>query len=124
MNMIFKMLLTVAFTYVGLMSMPWWILVLIAFAVSVAIPTNDFGAFLAGFLGIGLLWLVIAWNIDIETDSVLSSKIAYIIPVEGDTTFLVILSGVIGGVAGGFSSLSGNLFRKIFMKKQQQSMYN
>ncbi|MDA0194302.1 MAG: hypothetical protein O2887_04435 [Bacteroidetes bacterium] len=124
MKVIFKMLLTVAFAYMGLMIMPWWILVLIAFVISAAIPTNDFGAFLAGFLGVGLLWLVIAWKIDIKTNSVLSAKIALIIPVGGDTTALVILSGVIGAVVGGFSSLSGNLFRKIFMKKKQKSMYS
>lgn len=124
MKVIFKMLILVVLAYMGLMIMPWWIIVLTTFAISAAIPTNDFGAFLAGFLGIGLLWLVMAWKIDIETSSVLSSKVATIIPVGGDTTILVILSGSIGGVAGGFSSLSGNLFRKIFMKKKQKSLYN
>jgi len=124
MKVIFKLLFIVGLAYVMLLNFPWWILVVVAFVVSALLPTNDLGAFLSGFLGIGLLWLVMAWKIDVETGSILSSKIAKILPAGGDTTILIILSGIIGGVVGGFSSLSGNLFRKIFIKKKKKSMYS
>lgn len=113
-----------AICYFALMMMPWWIIVVIAFLISAILPTNDIGAFLSGFLGIGLLWLVLAWKIDIETNSVLSLKIATLFPVGGDTSMLVILAGVVGGIAGGFGSLTGNLMRKIWMKKKQSSLYH
>ena len=112
-----------AITYFGLMVLPWWFLVLIAFIISAVIPTSDFGAFLSGFLGVGLLWLVLAWKIDIETGAILSQKIANMFPVNGDTTMLVIISGIIGGISGGLGSLSGNLLRKIWMRKKKSSMY-
>lgn len=118
------MILIAGITYFALMSLPWWILVVVAFLVSAALSTNDFGAFLSGFLGVGLLWLVLAWKIDIETNSILSQKIAEMFPVGGDPTMLVILSGVIGGFAGGFGSLSGNLFRKIWVKRKKKSLYH
>ena len=113
-----------AATYFALMSFPWWFLALIAFFISVLLPTNDIGAFIGGFLAIGLLWLVLAWKIDVETDSILSQKIANLFPVGGEPTTLVIISGAIGGLVGGFSSLSGNLLRKIWMKKKQNSLYH
>ncbi|MEQ9427005.1 MAG: hypothetical protein RJQ09_21465 [Cyclobacteriaceae bacterium] len=124
MKVIIKMILIAALTYFGLMYFPWWILVVIAFLVSAVIPGNDFGAFLSGFLGVGILWMAIAWKIDIESGSVMSSKIANMFPVGGDTTMLVIIGGVVGGLAGGFGSLSGNLFRKIWMKKKQKGLYH
>ena len=123
MKVIIKMILMVALTYLLLLSFPWWWIIVIPFVVSFVLPTNDFGAFLSGFLGIGLLWLVMAWKIDVETNSVLSQKIADIFPVGGDTTMLVIISGVVGGVSGGFGALSGNLLRKIWIKKKKSGLY-
>lgn len=124
MKIIIKIFLMAGITYFALMALPWWTLVAITFMVSLAIPSNDFGAFLSGFLGIGLLWLVLAWKIDIETNSILSQKIADLFPVGGDTTMLVIVAGVVGGLSGGFGSLSGNLLRKIWMKKKKSSLYH
>ncbi len=123
MKIIIKILLMAGIAYFTLLALPWWSLVAITFAVSVVIPSNDFGAFLSGFIGIGLLWLVLAWKIDIETDSILSQKIADLFPVGGDTTTLVIVAGFVGGISGGFGSLSGNLLRKIWMKKKS-SLYH
>ena len=124
MKVIIKIMLMAALTYGALMVLPWWTLVVIGFLVSAVLPGNDFGAFLSGFLGIGLLWMVLSWKIDIETSSILSQKIANMFPVNGDTTMLVILAGMIGGLAGGMGSLSGNLLRKIWMKRQKNSMYH
>ncbi len=123
MKVIIKIMLMASITYFALISLPWWFLVVITFLVSVMLPTNDFGAFLSGFLGIGLLWLVLTWKIDIETNSILSQKIADLFPAGGDTTMLVIVAALVGGVSGGFGSLFGNLLRKIWMKKPKSSMY-
>ena len=124
MKVIVKIMLMAGIAYFGLMILPWWIVVLIAFLVSVVLPTNDFGAFLSGFLGIGLLWLVLAWKVDVETSAILSQKVALIFPVGGDTNMLIIIAGVVGGISGAFGSLSGNLLRKIWMKKKKSSMYH
>ncbi len=124
MKIIIKIFLMAGITYFALMALPWWTLVVITFMASFAIPSNDFGAFLSGFLGIGLLWLVLAWKIDIETNSILSQKIAGLFPVGRDTTMLVIAAGFVGGISGGFGSLSGNLLRKIWMKKKKSSLYH
>ena len=124
MKVIIKMMLMAGITYFALMALPWWIIAVIAFLISAILPTNDIGSFLSGFLGIGLLWLVLAWKLDIETNSILSAKIASIFPLGGDTTTLVIVTGAVGGIVGGFSSLSGNLLRKIWMKRKQTSLYH
>ena len=102
--------------------MPWWSIIVCSILISFLVPGNNFNAFLSGFLGVGLLWLIMAWKIDIETASIMSSKIVQLFPVS-DANMLVILTGVLGGLVGGFSAYTGNSFRQIFMKKKKVSLY-
>lgn len=103
--------------------MPWWCLIVVSFIISFFLTGRNFNAFLSGFLGAGLLWMLMAWKIDIETVSIMSSKIVQIFEIE-ETIMLVIASGVIGGVAGGFGALTGNSFRQLFLKKKEKSFYS
>ena len=67
--------------------------------------------FLAGFLGIGLLWLLKAWVIDTTSATELADKVAHILPL-GHKGFLFLLTSFLGGLVGGFASLTGSLLRK------------
>ena len=67
MKFIFKVILTAAVCYVVELFLPWWTVAIVSFGVNVALPTNGFNAFLSGFLGVGLLWLGMAWLIDAQS---------------------------------------------------------
>jgi hypothetical protein len=98
-------------------------MVVVAAGVSLAIPTSSFGAFVSGFIGVGLLWMVLAWKIDIESHSILTAKVASLFGVD-DTIYLVAGSGLTGALTGGLGSLSGNSLRQIFIKKKKASFYS
>lgn len=123
MRFILKLILMVAFGFIFSIFMPWWSLLFIAGIISFALPSNNFNAFLSGFLSIGLLWLIMAWKIDVETESVLSSKIVQLFD-KSHTNVLVILSGIVGAFTGGLGAFSGNSFRQLFLKKKEQSFYS
>ncbi|MDN5211470.1 hypothetical protein QQ020_05390 [Fulvivirgaceae bacterium BMA12] len=93
--------------------MPWWIIALVCFFVTLVIKSSGFTDFMAGFLGIGLLWLLMAWWIDHETNSMLTTKIAQLLGV-GQAYIVILATGLIGSIVGGLAALSGHFVRKSF----------
>ena len=103
--------------------MPWWSIVVCTFVISFFLPGNSFNAFLSGFLGIGLVWMVMAWKFDMESGSNMSTKIIDLFPID-DHILLIVVTGLIGAIVGGFSAVTGNTFRQLFIKKKKQSFYS
>jgi ABC-type Mn2+/Zn2+ transport system permease subunit len=65
-----------------------------------------FLSFAAGFIGVALLWIGMAFYIDALSDSILTEKINNLLPINA---FVVTL--IVGGLVGGFASLTGSLIR-------------
>lgn len=93
--------------------LPWWVLALVAFGVALLLPQTNARSFLAGFLGIFLMWSVVASWIDIKNNSLLSHKVAQIIPLGGSSLALVLVSALVGALVGGFAAMSGNSLRQL-----------
>ncbi|MEQ6120923.1 hypothetical protein [Reichenbachiella sp. MALMAid0571] len=103
--------------------MPWWSVILCSVIVSFFLPGHNFNAFLSGFLGVGLLWMVMAWKFDMESGSNMSNKMTELFKID-DPILLIVGTGVIGALAGGFAAFTGNSFRQIFIKKKKPSFYS
>ena len=123
MKFIIRILLIAGVSYLFSMFLPWWGIALAAAMASFVLPGHGFNVFVSGFLGVGLLWMSYAWKTDVETGSIISEKIVQLFPVN-DVSLLIIGTGVIGGLVGAFSGLTGSTFRQIFIKKKQKSYYN
>ena len=93
--------------------MPWWGIAIAAFVVSAAIPQKPAFSFLSGFLGIFLLWEVLAWWIDNKNNGILSQKIATILPLGGSSVLLIVVTSIIGGLVAGFAALAGTYMRRL-----------
>jgi hypothetical protein len=103
--------LTGLLAFIGGIYLPWWSLALAAFIVAVLVHQKGGKAFLSGFAGVFLLWAGLAWWIDIKNQSVISQKIASILPLGGNSLLLILVSAIIGGLAGGFAAMSGSYLR-------------
>lgn len=123
MKLIIRIIVIGGLTYFLSAIGPWWLAMAFAFAVCFISPSSGLNAFIAGFLGVGLTWMGHAWNLDVLNDSSFSVKIAEIMQLN-DPIYLVLAAGAIGGIAGGFSALSGTFFRQLFLKTKQRSLYN
>jgi len=123
MKLIARIIIILAASYLLSFYAPWWILMIISFLVGFSIYGGGFTVFLSGFLGGGLLWLSYSWYLDYQTQSILSEKIVNLFPFD-DKLYLIILSGLIGGLASGFAAITGNSLRLIFVKKKSKSFYS
>lgn len=104
--------LTAALAYAGGLYFDWWIIAIAAFLVAVAIPQKPFYAFLAAFLGIGLLWFALASIIDMQNEQLLSPKVAEIIFKKPSAWLIKLATGLVGGITGGLSGLTGAFLRR------------
>ncbi|WP_425391925.1 hypothetical protein [Ekhidna sp.] len=123
MKLIIRLIIIGALTYFISPLSVWWSAMVIAFVVCYISPSSGLNAFVAGFLGVGLVWMGHAWNLDVLNKSAFSSQIAEILQVN-EPILLVFATGLIGGLAGGFASLSGTSFRQLFIKPKKRSLYS
>src|SRR4051812_42526856 len=88
-------------------SLPWWSFAITSLVVAIAIHQRPGKAFLAGFLGLFLLWAIMALLKDAANDHVLATKVAAILPLGGSYLVLILVTGVVGGLVSGMSALTG-----------------
>jgi hypothetical protein len=122
MKLILRIVLIGALTYVFSPFSFWWMNMLGAFIVCFILPSSGIIAFIASFLGGGLVWLGQAWRLDVANSSRFSSMIVELFPVD-DPFYLILASGIIGGITAGFAGVSGTFFRGLFIKKPIKTGY-
>jgi hypothetical protein len=110
MNFLKQVLFTVAICFILQYFLPWWTLVIGAFAGGFIFGKNGWTAFAAGFVAVALLWLFSAVFIDIQTQSILTEKVARIFPTK-TTSLLFLVTAIIGGLPAGFAALTGKLMK-------------
>ena len=92
--------------------LPWWSLAIAAFVVTALLHHRHGFSFLAGFVAIFLLWFLLATFIDVRNQHILSRKLAFLLPLGGNSFLLTLITALVGGLVGGFAALSGSLLRK------------
>jgi hypothetical protein len=110
---ILSIVVTGLLAFVAGLYLPWWGIAIAAFLVSAAIPQKPAFSFLSGFLGVFLLWEVLAWWIDNKNNGILSQKIATILPMGGSSVLLIFITSVIGALVAGFAALAGTYLRRL-----------
>lgn len=92
--------------------LPWWSVALAALIAGAAVPLKPWLSFIAGFVGIFMLWGALAFWLDKENAGVLSAKMSQVLPFNGNTTLLLLATAIIGGLLGGLAALTGAFMRK------------
>jgi hypothetical protein len=88
--------------------LPWWSIAIAAFAFGYIV--NQRYPFLNGFTAIFMLWTVYATWISYTNEGLLAGKLAVLLGVS--YAFVpVILTGITGGLTGGFASLAGHYLK-------------
>ncbi len=103
--------LTALLAFISGLFLPWWGMAITSLLVAVLIHQKAGKAFLTGLLGVFLLWAGLAWWIDMKNNGVLSTKIASILPLGGNSLVLIAVTGLIGGLVAGLAALSGSFLR-------------
>lgn len=114
MKIIVAIVLTAFLAYVvGIYStLPWWLFAVTSFLVALAVNQKPGKSFLAGFLGLFLLWAVLAFMKDAANDHLLSAKVAQLILKSNSSIAIILVTGVVGGLVSGLAALTGSYLRK------------
>ena len=87
--------------------LPWWTVAIVAFFLG----GRSKNAFLAGFCGVALCWLVAALCQDMANDHILSGRMAVLFKLPNYGLFICV-TVLIGGLVGGLAAWSGGLLMK------------
>lgn len=96
--------------------LPWWAFVFTSFVVAMAIHQKPLLAFSSGFIGLFILWTVLAILKDTANEHILSTKVAHLLPLGGSYWLLILITGLIGGLVSGLAAIAGCNFRKTSSK--------
>ena len=97
-----------ALAYILELFFPWYSIAIAAFIMGYLLKSK--ANFLAGFLGIAILWLFKAWLIDSSGAADLAERVANIVTLK-QKILLFIVMAILGGLVGGFGALSGALLK-------------
>ena len=111
MKFLVAIILTALLAFISGLFLPWWGIAITSLLVAVIIHQKAGKAFLAGLLGVFLLWAGLAWWIDMKNNGVLSKKIASVLPLGGNGILLILVTGFIGGLVAGCAAISGSFLR-------------
>jgi hypothetical protein len=108
MKFLAAIILTCLLAFIGGLFLPWWSIAIVSLLVSIILIQNPGKAFLAGFLGVFLLWGGLAVWINMKNEGILASKIASVLPLGGSAIVLILVTSFIGGLVAGFAAMSGS----------------
>lgn len=108
----FAILIIIVVSAVAQLFLPWWIIAPVTFSICWGLSKSSKRAFVEGFLGIALVWLIYALWIHIHTEGILSARMSQLV-FKADMPFLlVLLAPVIGGLVGGLAGVTGYQVRQ------------
>lgn len=113
-----SILLTFIVSFAAGFYLPFWSAGLVAFLVAVFIYQKPGMAYLSGFVSVLLLWALLAWWIDAQNDSILSTRMATLFPLGGSSALLILITGIVGAIVGGLSALSGSFLRRYWESRK------
>ena len=105
------LIVTALLSFIGCMYFPWWTIAVAAFITALLIHQRSWKAFLAGFIALLLLWGGLAFWIDVKNDSILSVRISQLMGIGKNPVILILVTGLIGGLVGGFAAMSASFLR-------------
>jgi hypothetical protein len=92
-------------------ALPWWSLAITSLIVAVAVHQRAGRAFLSGFLGLFLLWGILAFMKDAANEHVLSIKVSQLFLKNDSYLLLILVTAIVGGLVSGFAAMTGSYLR-------------
>ena len=111
MKFIVSILLIAFLSFAFGLYLPWWSLAVVSFVIAFLFLQRLSTGFLSGFLGIFMMWGILSLWIDVKNESILSHKIAQLLPLGGSSVLLIVVTGFVGALVGGFAAMAGTSLR-------------
>lgn len=96
--------------------LPWWSVMLASFTTAWLIGLKRSAVFFVPFFAIAVLWMVLAFWLSNANDFILAKKIATLLPLGGNPYLLILVTGIIGGLAAGVAGVFGKQCNSLLKK--------
>jgi hypothetical protein len=113
---IINFIATIILAYVLSLFLPWWSVMVAAFAIALLVPLKKVAVFFIPFIAILIFWMVYSYVLSSANDFTLARRIAVLLPLGGNPYLLMLVTGVVGGIAAGIAAILGKQLNLIFKK--------
>lgn len=113
----FNFIATIIIAHILSQILPWWAIMVAAFATSLFITLKRFAVFFVPFFAIFVFWFVYSYLLSNSNDFILAKKIAILLPLNGNAYLLILVTGLIGGIAAGIAGVFGKQCSLLLAKK-------
>ena len=110
--MLFLIILVLSF--VGSLFLPWWVVAIAAFLGALIVGKKSGQAFLSGFAAVFFLWIILALIKASQMITCWPAVSCKLFPLPDNWIWVLVVTGIIGGLVGGMAALWGVLVKKIF----------
>ncbi|WP_422859927.1 hypothetical protein ACOKFD_03170 [Flagellimonas sp. S174] len=97
--------------------LPWWSVMTAALVTSLFLPLKKAAVFFVPFLGVLLFWAVYCIVLSSANDFALAKKISQLLQIGGNPFLLILITGIVGGLAAGMTAIFGKQIVALGSKK-------
>ena len=87
--------------------LPWWSVMIAALTTGLLIPLKKTAVFITPFLAILLFWASYSFILSSANDFTLAKRISVLLALGGNPYLLILVTGIIGGLAAGLAAIFG-----------------
>lgn len=107
-------------SFAACLLLPWWSIALAAFITILALPLKPLLSFLAGFISLFVLWLLLCLWISANNDHILAHRVSLLILKTDSPFLLIIFTALTGGIVAGLGALSASFLRRPVYNLQRE----
>ena len=102
-NFVATIVLAIVFSFF----LPWWSVMLAAFIAAVVFSLKRAAVFFTPFLAVLIFWAAYSFLLANDNEFILAKKIAVLLPLGGSPSLLILVTGIVGGLAAGIAGVFG-----------------
>lgn len=106
-RIITNFLATILLAFLLSFVMPWWSVMTAALATALFLPLKRAAVFFVPFFAILVFWAVYSFILSSGNDYTLAKRIAVLLPLSGNPYLLMLVTGIVGGLAAGVAAIFG-----------------
>ncbi len=106
MKTMYQIFLTLLVCLVLQLFLPWWSVAIGAAIVAFFFEQSGWRAFAGGFVAVFILWVAAASWLNATGGAILATRLNQLLPLNS-----LLLTGLVGGLVGGFAALTGKMVR-------------
>ncbi|WP_282134805.1 hypothetical protein [Seonamhaeicola maritimus] len=111
-------IVTIVLAFILSQFLPWWSIMVAAFITSIFLSLKKGAVFFIPFLAIAFFWMIYSFWLSSSNDFTLAKKIAVLFPLGGNPYILILVTGIIGGIAAGVAGIFSKQFSLILNNRR------